>query len=353
MRSPQLLRLAALVEVMAPAAAGAVVFFGGATVSSCLGGGVSCGQPVLVVPPIRTNAGIAVSLAVCGVAWLVANYVVLAHMAQVNRGGLVRLAMGIGVATVAMAAVGFGAGLSIRLRYAAEGAVAWGIAGLALAWVIGVAWAGLRPGRVTLSNAGVAGRPTMNGISTGMEPQDHREFGRIDEVARALVEDSPDPPRPTSLARLVRVSYGSTAGKAIVGVALLLGLPLAAIELWAAREDAGHLAVAVCAVVFALLLLVVPMLPARRAERALRFGVRATAEVTAVRYRPRGDRTTVDSISHGFASGRWRVAHPLSPFDAKFETDAPWSGRLDVGTKVSLLVDPLQPVVLLQLGPDG
>lgn len=154
MRSPRLLRLAALVELLALLPAVLFVFVG-ATVSSCLGGGTSCGQPVLIVPPIRTNEGMAVSLAVCGLAWLAANYVILGHLARVDRPRLLRLAVGIGIVGLAMANLGFAHGLRFRLLYAAEGAVTWGIAGLALAWVIGLAWVGLRPVRVpTLRSMG-------------------------------------------------------------------------------------------------------------------------------------------------------------------------------------------------------
>lgn len=157
MRSTRLLRLAVLVQLLAPLAVAVVVFFGGGTVAACLGGGASCGQPVLVVPPIRTNEGMAVSVAVCGVAWLIASGVLLGHVAQVDRRGLYRLAVGIGIVGLAMASVGFAHGLRFRLLYAAEGAVTWGIAGLALACVIGLAWAGLRTVRVPTPSS--TGRP--------------------------------------------------------------------------------------------------------------------------------------------------------------------------------------------------
>jgi ABC-type long-subunit fatty acid transport system fused permease/ATPase subunit len=42
-----------------------------------------------------------------------------------------------------MAAVGFFRGLEYRLLYAADGALHWALAGLVIALVIGVPWAGL------------------------------------------------------------------------------------------------------------------------------------------------------------------------------------------------------------------
>lgn len=156
MRSPRLLRLAALVEVLAPVAAAVALVFGGGTVSSCLGG-MSCAQRVVVVPPIRTSEGMAVSLAVCGLAWLAANYVILGHLARVDRRRLVRLAVGIGLATILMAAIGFVRGLEFRLLYAAQDAVTWGLAGLVITWIIGVTWAGLSTVRVPTPRS--TGRP--------------------------------------------------------------------------------------------------------------------------------------------------------------------------------------------------
>ena len=91
MSAPRLLHLAALVQVVAAAAVLIVLFFGGATVHTCFGGpGPMCPTPV--VPPIRTSEGIAISLAICGLAWLAANAVILVHMLHADRRRLVRLA---------------------------------------------------------------------------------------------------------------------------------------------------------------------------------------------------------------------------------------------------------------------
>ena len=147
MRSRGSLILAALVVVLAPVAAAVVLFFGGTVYPTCLGGlNSGCWPRALVGPFIRTVEGGYVSLAICGVAWLAANAVILVHMVHVDRGRLVRLVVAIAVSAVAMAAIGFLDGLQHRLRAAAEGAVGWGLGGMAIAWVLGIAWAGLRSG---------------------------------------------------------------------------------------------------------------------------------------------------------------------------------------------------------------
>jgi hypothetical protein len=148
----RLLVIAALIELIAPVAAAAVLLFGGATIGNChlpVGDGLSlrpaCPVEVVVWPPLRTADGIAISLAICALAWLAANYVLVSHLA-IDRPRLLRLAVGIGVAGLAMANFGFAHGLRFRLLYAAEGAVTWGLAGLGLAWILAIAWSGLRPG---------------------------------------------------------------------------------------------------------------------------------------------------------------------------------------------------------------
>jgi hypothetical protein len=184
--------------------------------------------------------------------------------------------------------------------------------------------------------------------------QAEQEFGDLDEVLRAAVRLSPDPPRPSSVARLLRVSYKSITGKSMVGVALVLGAPATVIEILASLHDVGHVPLAIFAVLFTAFLLAVPAVPARRASRALREGVRALAEVTELRHAPPGRVTTIDSVSHGFASGRWRVDHPQGAFEKSFQTDSTWADELRVGSVVLLLVDPNRPSILVDLGPaDG
>jgi hypothetical protein len=158
MRSRRPLIIAALVVVVAPVAAAVVLLFGGTAIPTCLGGYYApCWPRVLVGPFIRTVDGGYVSLAICGVAWLAANAVILVHMMRADRRRLVRLVVAIALFAIAMAAIGFLDGLQHRLRAAAEGAVGWGLGGLAIAWVVGLAWVGLRA--VPAPTRRLTGRP--------------------------------------------------------------------------------------------------------------------------------------------------------------------------------------------------
>jgi hypothetical protein len=179
------------------------------------------------------------------------------------------------------------------------------------------------------------------------------EPAAVDDIVRATVRSVPDPPRPVSMGRLLRASYGSTVGKSMVGLALIGGVPVTAIGLISSQDDIGGLGIALFGLLFTIAFLVVPAVPARRAARAQQRGVRAVAEVITVDVRPPGSRNTIDSIKHGFASGTWRVMHPMGSFETTFETDAPWVPELHVGSKVLLLVDPDRQRVGIQLGPVG
>lgn len=124
----------------------------------CPGGtSAACWPRAVVGPYIRTPEGIGVSLAICGAAWLAATSVILVHLVQVDRRRLGRLLVGIALFTIAMAAIGFLNGFQIRLRTAAEGAISWGLAGLVIAWVLGIGWAGLRSGPAATPRS--TGRP--------------------------------------------------------------------------------------------------------------------------------------------------------------------------------------------------
>lgn len=137
----------------------------------------------------------------------------------------------------------------------------------------------------------------------------------------------------------------------MVGLAVIGGIPVTAVGLISAQDDLGGLGIALFGLLFTIVFLLVPALPARRAARALERGVRAIAEIAAVELEPPGSRRTVDSMKHGFASGLWLVMHPMGSFETKFETDAAWATELRVGSKVLLLVDPDRQDVGVSLGP--
>jgi hypothetical protein len=176
-----------------------------------------------------------------------------------------------------------------------------------------------------------------------------REFGRLDDVVRRSVAETPDPPRSAPLGDLLRASYSSTTGKSLVGLGLLI-LAFAMFLGLLATDDVGYLVLALPFGGFGVLSLVTPSFPARRAARAVREGIRVPGRVTEIDYRPPGDSTTIDAIKHGFARGRRTVEHPLGAFEEPFETDAGWAGSLRVGSIVQLLVDPQRQRVLLDTG---
>lgn len=184
-----------------------------------------------------------------------------------------------------------------------------------------------------------------------MDDPASKEIGGLDVIVRAAVRETPDPPRPSSLQRLLRASYGSLAGKSMVGLALVGGIPLIVIGVLGSREEPADLVVAILGVLFLIFFLVVPALPARRASKALQRGVRAIAEVVQVELRAPGPGRTIDALTNGFASGMWRVFHPAGMYDTTFETDAAWATDLRVGSKVMVLVDPDRQRVGVHLGP--
>ena len=72
-----------------------------------------------------------------------------------------------------------------------------------------------------------------------MDDPANEELGGLDDIVRAAVRESPDPPRPSSLRTLLRASYGSLTGKSMVGLALLGGVPLTVIGVLGSREEAA------------------------------------------------------------------------------------------------------------------
>jgi len=168
------------------------------------------------------------------------------------------------------------------------------------------------------------------------------EFG-LDRAIRETVRATPAPPRPAAFGRLARLSYGSGSGKVVVGLALMLCLPLAAIEFWGSLSDPGHLVIAFPSAAFTALLLIAPALPARRAAQAVHRGVIAEASVLEARHAEQGI---------GTAAGRWRVSHPSGGFDESFAVDGPVAADLRAGDRVRVLIDPYRHEGLFLLSRD-
>ena len=173
----------------------------------------------------------------------------------------------------------------------------------------------------------------------------------IVQALRRVVAAKRDPPRRADLLPFLIASYRSRSGKAILLVAFGLVLPVTIVAWVAQGQDAIRLLLLGFFGGFLVLLWLVPSFPARRARWAAQRGVLVAGDVVEVHYRGPGDRTTVDATANGMARGSRRVCHPTGEFTEKFASDAVWARLLEPGTRVWLLVDPIQPKVLFDLGP--
>ena len=145
------------------------------------------------------------------------------------------------------------------------------------------------------------------------------------------------PPREVDVADLIRTSYGSSTGKGLVGLGLLLGIPLLVIGLAAMATDPWQIVTATLGGLFAAVLVIAPSLPALRFARALRVGVLDQAMIAAAPYAARGGLRIVDR------RGR----------DIRYDPVMMWRTKLRAGADLDLLVDPARDRVLWILGPEG
>ena len=143
------------------------------------------------------------------------------------------------------------------------------------------------------------------------------------------------PPRDVDVAGLVRTSYASLAGKSIVGIGLLLGVPLFVIGILAIAGDPWHVVTATLGGLFAVLFSILPALPALRFARALRLGVI--------------DQATVTTMPNAAGAGL-RIVDRRGR-DVPFDAVMMWQTKLSAGAEVDVLVDPRRDRVLWILGP--
>jgi hypothetical protein len=145
------------------------------------------------------------------------------------------------------------------------------------------------------------------------------------------------PPRDVDVADLIRTSYGSSTGKGLVGLGLLLGVPLLVIGILAMATDPWHIVTATLGGLFATVLVVVPSIPALRFARALRLGVIDHATIAAAPNAARGGVRIIDRRGG----------------DIPYDPVMMWRTKLRVGADIELLVDPDRDRVLWILGPAG
>lgn len=169
---------------------------------------------------------------------------------------------------------------------------------------------------------------------------------RIRPYLEEVVSCHPSPPRVVKIQRLVQLVLGERVVILSVLVAILwIALPIPAVV--SDRTVFGPL-LAMMAGTFAALFLSVPILRIARMRRALCHGVLAQAVILTLNYTPRS-RATLESLAEGLATGVRRVFVDETSFDEAFVTDAPGVGRLRVGQRMLVLVDPLEKRVLLDV----
>jgi len=162
------------------------------------------------------------------------------------------------------------------------------------------------------------------------------EFGASAWVPPRAWFENP-PPRDVDVAGLIRTSYGSSTGKGLVGVGLLLGVPLLVIGLAAMATDPWHIVTATIGGLFATVLSLVPAVPALRFAGALRDGVLDHATIAAAPNAARGGVRIIDR------RGR----------EIRYDPVMMWRTNLRAGANLDLLVDPARDRVLWILGPEG
>lgn len=84
---------------------------------------------------------------------------------------------------------------------------------------------------------------------------------------------------------------------------------------------------------------------------ALKWGRLEYAQIIELSMAPPGSRSTIESIEHGAAKGRWVVLLQGGQFTENFFVDEWWSQSLHVGSNVRVLVHPRKPKVLMPIGP--
>jgi uncharacterized protein (DUF58 family) len=182
-----------------------------------------------------------------------------------------------------------------------------------------------------------------------MARADASEFGLTMEIPAGSWFRQP-PPRAVDTSRIVRASYRSVAGRSLAGFGIVSGIALLVVAWFAREQEPGSAILLLGFALFCVLMILLPVLPARRLAHALRDGVVSAGTVTNVEIEPVGTRRTIDSIANGLARGRLRVPG-LADDGVEFESDAPWATRIAEGSRMDVLVDPERRRVLWILGP--
>lgn len=167
-----------------------------------------------------------------------------------------------------------------------------------------------------------------------------------------LVLSQPDPPRDPSWRVLLVNSYLNRVALVLVVFGLVIGLAGVVVAIVGVGSLLERMVVILISSIVVVLFAGAPALRALRYFRALQRGIRVVAEIVESTWTAPGIRPpTIEAGSHGMARGIRRVLHPLTEFAEPFETDQPWASHLKPGDLLLLLADPVQPRVLIELGP--
>ena len=164
-----------------------------------------------------------------------------------------------------------------------------------------------------------------------------------------ILDQTPIPPRPVSYGAVLGTVLRSTLGL----IAALFGaLPIVG-ALGAVFVAHGQIAPYVFAagfLVFGAFVIAIPFWYAMRVRRTLTDGLLVDASVVRLETAEGPNRRTMDAMGNGFAGGLRNVHHPLGNFEERFEFDGPGASGLQVGSRLSVLIDPARKRVLLTVG---
>lgn len=167
---------------------------------------------------------------------------------------------------------------------------------------------------------------------------------------RRVVAAQPEPPREVHTGELVRAVLSETGVRLFLFFALVWAGVLSYVIVQGVWSPAAIVLV-VLAFVGAAFLGLVPVVGIARIRRVLSVGVRTEAVVLSAKYtRPGQTSATLEALEHGLAKGVRSVSHPSGDFTEPFRFDHVDANQVSAGTVMEVLVDPVRPRVLLDVG---
>jgi len=170
----------------------------------------------------------------------------------------------------------------------------------------------------------------------------------VDGLVREVIGVSPAPPRSVAYSRVLRTVFASSLGFATLASGSIL-LIAAAGSFWASNGAVVGLVMAAWFLVVGVLVWVIAFTYAGRVRRALEKGMISEARVVSLERAEGPSRRRLDAMSNGFVAGTRSVRHPLGVFIDRFRYDRRGAASLDVGSPMTVLVDPDRQKVLLDV----